>query len=61
MSREEKIEKLKEIQRLIKILTKSIKLKDPDIREAITDKEITVIINLIKSFNVIPNDQFYSY
>ena len=58
MSSEEKIEKLKEIQRLIKILTKSIKLKDPDIREAIIDKEITVIINLIKNFNVIPNYQF---
>jgi len=31
MSREEKIEKLKEIQRLIKIMMKSIKLKDSDI------------------------------
>ena len=58
MSKEEKIGKLKEIQRLIKILTKSIKLKDPDIREAIIDKEITVIINLIKSFDVIPNYEF---
>jgi len=28
MSREEKIKKLKEIQRLIKIMMKSIKLKD---------------------------------
>jgi hypothetical protein len=58
MTREEKIEKLKEIQRLLKILKKSIKLKNPDIREKITDKEITVMIDLIKSFNVIPNYQF---
>ena len=57
MTKKEKIEKLKEIYRLLKILKKSIKIKDPNLREVITEKEIKIIIDLIKSFNVIASHQ----
>jgi len=57
MDKKEKIEKLKKIHGLLKILKKSIKIKDPNLREVITEKEIKIIIDLIKSFNVIASHQ----
>ena len=49
----DKAEKLQEIHQLMKLLKKSIKIKNSMLRAEITDKEIHAVIDIIKTFKAV--------